>query len=319
VRVAALCAIALLASGCGRNEGPGKEAESAVGVSATAPGDSVAACYVADQSVLARDGGTAGTPALPLSGWIRLDLRDHDSASAKFVDSDGFAIAGVWRRNADSVVVAGFNDFVRIELRLRIQDSVAHGTLLAHSDAALERDSLGKLREFVREGTIQLRESPCDSMPREAGAAAIDVLSHRTPRPGIRFDASSLKPGMRVGTLVADSVIAQRTVVDSTWVGTAAFRGQIELSGWTLRHTDPDLYHVVTCFEADSSSAARLPRWAGDERRTWFCFSNRPQAAQALGPPSEGVRATILIDRFTIHRGLSDDVNIARFVRIVRR
>jgi hypothetical protein len=38
-----------------------------------------------------------------------------------------------------------------------------------------------------------------------------------------------------------------------------------------------------------------------------------------LGPPSEGVPATIVIDQFTIHRGHSDEVNSARFVRLVRR
>ena len=65
-------------------------------------------------------------------------------------------------------------------------------------------------------------------------------------------------------------------------------------------------------------SAARLPRWLGDERRPWFCFENRDAAARALGPPSEGVQATIVIERFTIHRGGSDEVNSASFVRLVR-
>jgi hypothetical protein len=32
-------------------------------------------------------------------------------------------------------------------------------------------------------------------------------------------------------------------------------------------------------------------------------------------PPFE-VQATVVIDRFTIHRGLSDEVNSARFVRV---
>jgi hypothetical protein len=101
-------------------------------------------------------------------------------------------------------------------------------------------------------------------------------------------------------------------------VGVARFRGQIELSGWTLRNPDPDLYDVAICFEADSASESRLPRWSGDERRPWFCFGNRADAARAVGPPSEGVPATIVVERFTIHRGLSDQVNSARFVRLVR-
>jgi hypothetical protein len=61
-----------------------------------------------------------------------------------------------------------------------------------------------------------------------------------------------------------------------------------------------------------------MPRWIGDERRPWFCFENRSEAERALGPPSDGVAATITIDGFTIHRGLSDQVNSARFVRLIK-
>src|SRR3712207_7969887 len=66
------------------------------------------------------------------------------------------------------------------------------------------------------------------------------------------------------------------------------------------------LFRPLVCFEADAESAARLPRWGGDDRRPWFCFENQAQARRALGPPSDGVKATVVIDRFVIHRGLSD-------------
>ena len=108
------------------------------------------------------------------------------------------------------------------------------------------------------------------------------------------------------------------TPADSTYVGIARFRGEIELSGRTFRHPDADLGGVAPCFEADSASAAKLPRWAGDERRPWFCFVNRADATRALGPPGNEREATIVIDGFTIHRGLSDQVNEARLVRVVR-
>lgn len=137
-------------------------------------------------------------------------------------------------------------------------------------------------------------------------------------RPGIRFDPAALRPGTRVGDFVAESVSVSRAVVDSTFVGTARFRGQIQLTGWTLLHPDPDMKTVASCFEADSVSASRLPRWSGDERRPWFCFANATDATRALGPPSEGVPATIVIESFTIHRGLSDQVNSARFLRRVQ-
>ena len=133
---------------------------------------------------------------------------------------------------------------------------------------------------------------------------------------GVRFDPTTIKVGDRVGTMQLDSIDV-RTAFDSTRVGTARFSGAVELNGAKLRHFDSDV--DALCFEADSASAARLPRWTGDERRAWFCFSNRATAQRALGPPGDSAAATIVIDRLTIHRGLSDEVNSARFVRAVTR
>jgi hypothetical protein len=168
--------------------------------------------------------------------------------------------------------------------------------------------------------------SSCGDEPRadstrsdSASTGAAPAADPRTPtRPGIRFDPRTLTAGTRVGTLVADSVDASMTPADSTYVGIARFRGEIELSGRTFRHPDADLGGVASCFEADSASAATLPRWAGDERRPWFCFVNRADAKGALGPPGNEREATIVIDGFTIHRGLSDQVNEARLVHVVR-
>jgi hypothetical protein len=143
------------------------------------------------------------------------------------------------------------------------------------------------------------------------------IASQTEPaRPGIRFDPAALQPGERVGELVADSISARRTIVDSTHVGVAWFTGQIELTGWTMLHPDADLRDVAVCFEADEASAARMPRWEHDERRPWFCFTNRDDAQRMLGPPSDRVPATIVIEQFTIYRGLTDEVNSARLVSV---
>jgi hypothetical protein len=154
-------------------------------------------------------------------------------------------------------------------------------------------------------------------------AGAIDSTATISPsrpfRPGMRFDPATIRPGTRVGDLVLDSVTARRTAVDSTFVGMARFRGRIQLGGSTIRNPDADLKDVASCFEADSASASRLPRWNRDERRPWFCFVNSADAKRALGPPSEGVPATIVIDSFTIYRGLSDEVNSARFVSLLQK
>jgi hypothetical protein len=154
--------------------------------------------------------------------------------------------------------------------------------------------------------------------PRADSAPPSAVAPRRDPfRPGIRFHPATLRSGAQVGELVLDSIVVDGPLIDSTYFGVAWFRGQLQLSGWTHRHADSDVSDVALCFEVDSASAARLPRWLGDERRPWFCFGNRVAAARALGPPSEGVRATLVIDRLTIRVSGSDDFNTANFVRLV--
>ena len=120
-----------------------------------------------------------------------------------------------------------------------------------------------------------------------------------------------------MGTLALDSIQAQQTQLDSSWVGMARFRGELTLQGRLLRHFDPDQAQTL-CFEADSASAARMPRWEGDSRRPWFCFENQEAASRVLGPPGDSAQVTVVVDRFTIHRGFSDQVNAARLTRVQR-
>lgn len=154
-------------------------------------------------------------------------------------------------------------------------------------------------------------------------AAVASTRSDRPITPGIVFDPPSLRPGMRVGDLVADSVVARQVAIDSAgaagmiatlaWVGTARFHGQLTLRGRLIKHPDPDVR--LLCFEADSASAAMMPRWAGDERRAWFCDSNA-EAARLVRGRREGRLIEVVIDQFVIRRSFSDDVNTARVVRI---
>ena len=137
-------------------------------------------------------------------------------------------------------------------------------------------------------------------------------------RPGIRFDPGSIRNGALVGQLRLDSIVKDRAVAaDSTWVGVARFSGELTLSGRVIPHFDSDVHAV--CFEADTSSGAKMPRWQGDERRPWFCFENESRAEKLLGKPGVEFPATIIVDAFTIHRGLSDQVNSARLVRVISR
>jgi hypothetical protein len=139
------------------------------------------------------------------------------------------------------------------------------------------------------------------------------VASGKSQRLGV-FDPSATRRGDTILTLVADSIAAQRTP-SGELVGIARFEGSVVLSGHTFSHPDGADY-PFPCFEADTATARRLPRWAGDTRRPWFCFENRDEAKTRFGGPEPNKPATIRIDRYTIHRNLSDAVNSARLIEV---
>ena len=129
---------------------------------------------------------------------------------------------------------------------------------------------------------------------------------------GNRFDPGTAQRGDSVVGLVLDSIARTRTP-SGDWVGSARFIGVVTVSGHTFRHPDGDDY-PFPCFEVDSSSALRLPRWAGDERRPWFCFENAAHAKDWIGGVTTDKPFVIVVDRFTINRSLSDAVNSARLI-----
>lgn len=187
--VRTLLLMCVVAGACTGDDGRGRPRDTRTRPTASQLMDSSAACFVADQSVLARAPNTAAPGPENLRGWIQLfQFGLRDSSAARLVDSDGFSLEAFWRSVSDSIVIQGANDFVRIQVRLRVRDSAARGSIQARSDAALERDRAGKLREFERSGTISLVHTSCDSVPKPSGTAAIGVLPDGTPQPGIRFN-----------------------------------------------------------------------------------------------------------------------------------
>jgi len=159
---------------------------------------------------------------------------------------------------------------------------------------------------------LLLAVASCRREPETAGADSQVHVRHE-PRPPNRFDPASIESGDTVVGLVVRDIERQRTP-SGEWVGSVRFIGTVTLSGHTFSHPDGADY-PFPCFEADSSSARRLPRWAGDERRPWFCFENREVARSRVGR-SAGRPATIRVDQFTIHRNLSDAVNSARLIDV---
>lgn len=63
-----------------------------------------------------------------------------------------------------SIVLRAGDDFLQIEMRLAVTDSLITGSALARSDAALERDASGDLSDLRREWALRADRVPCDSM-----------------------------------------------------------------------------------------------------------------------------------------------------------
>ena len=100
-------------------------------------------------------------------GWLALELSQRgDSGWAKLVDPDSKAFYARWHRAAsDTVAFTAADDFLRVEMRLAVSDSLVVGSARAHSDAALERDASGRLGDLRREWTMRAIRSPCANMP----------------------------------------------------------------------------------------------------------------------------------------------------------
>jgi hypothetical protein len=123
-----------------------------------------ARCYRSPHSVLfgppTRSGQQGRGP-----GWLSVQLA-RDSGWAELVDADRKGFTAFWRRvPGDTVSLSAADDFLRVELRVLVSDSVASGPALARSDAALERDATGRLVDLRRGWILRASRAPCDSMP----------------------------------------------------------------------------------------------------------------------------------------------------------
>ena len=124
------------------------------------------------------------------------------------------------------------------------------------------------------------------------------------------------RPGERWGGLLVEEADLHLDLVDSTgYVGRVRLAGEVTLSGRSEAHPfDSDIDDL--CFFPDSASAARLPRFANDVRRSWVCFRNQAEARAALGAgPTD--QATVVIDGFEYLYEHTDTYNTAELVRVI--
>ena len=100
-------------------------------------------------------------------GWIRIEGGlGSDSGTAALRDAEARTMLATWRRSpGDSIDVVAFDDFLRVELRLAVSETMASGIGSSHSDAALERDSAGNMQDLRRSWVLSAPAVACDSMP----------------------------------------------------------------------------------------------------------------------------------------------------------
>jgi hypothetical protein len=123
-------------------------------------------CYRSAHSVLLGPPTPAGQQGKG-PGWLGIEVPERaDSGWAELADQDSKRFSARWRRDGtDSVRFIAGDDFLRLEMRLALSDSLAIGSATARSDAALEPDSSGRLGDLRRTWTLRAVRVPCDSMP----------------------------------------------------------------------------------------------------------------------------------------------------------
>jgi hypothetical protein len=123
-------------------------------------------CYRSSYSVLfGPDVGQRNVGHAP--GWIRLDsIGPGTSGPTQLIDANRAALNGRWDRHGrDSLRVAAANDFLRTALNVAMTEDSLRGQASARSDADLERDAAGDLRDVRRAWELTAVRASCDSMP----------------------------------------------------------------------------------------------------------------------------------------------------------
>lgn len=125
-----------------------------------------AVCYRSPHSMLLGPPTVSGQQGKG-PGWIGMQSpRRADSGWAQLVDPGSKAFGTLWRRDGtDSIALRAGDDFLQVAMRLAVSDSLVAGSASAWSDAAVERDSTGRMADLRREWTVRAVRASCDSMP----------------------------------------------------------------------------------------------------------------------------------------------------------
>jgi hypothetical protein len=193
-------------------------------------------------------------------------------------------------------------------------------TELDQEEPALSKSSGSMLTTSAWLGVALLAVmAACGSSERNSEA---DDPDHTTPGSGAaaphRFDPAGIQVGDTVAGLVVTFADVGISQVDSAYVGSVRFAGELVVSG-TYRALYDDPEPSLICFHVDAESAERIPRMLHDERNVWFCFENEAEAERLLGPPGTPGTATVEISDYRTVRQFTDAYDTARLLRVIER
>lgn len=107
-----------------------------------------------------------------------------------------------------------------------------------------------------------------------------------------------------------------------------ALAAELTLEGTFERRTDAYSRRVLgdaVCFIPDEKFEKAIPRFPGDDRRAWFCFSNLAAAMKGFALPARGkgcgARGTahIVVSDYVVSREGGESVDKARLERVLRK
>ena len=149
-------------------------------------------------------------------------------------------------------------------------------------------------------------------MPRLAAVFLLLIAACATSAPPREFDPSKFETGAALGPWrVVEKDVLRDPLEETGWIGRVLFEGQADVRGTFQMHFDPE--YPKLCFFADDIDRPKLPRFANDVRKAWFCFTNEEDVTRVA---KAGDRATIAIADFHYRYSHTDVVNSARFVAL---
>jgi hypothetical protein len=113
-------------------------------------------------------------------------------------------------------------------------------------------------------------------------------------------------------------------------LGANAIARENTFSGHYEYRTDEESLDIIgrqVCFFPSEPSARQVPRFAGDKRHPWFCFSNSEAAAKMLGfrlkAPAKGcgIRgdATVTVSDYVLYTKEGDGNDAATLRAVVQK